>query len=69
MSQFISKVFLHPLFRFFFWLAVTLWLVVFGIRESGWIRWINIIMAFIALGTVIENAVKSVAYFKRDRRG
>ena len=61
------KLFLHPLFRFFFWLAITGWLVVFGIFEGGWIRWINFIIALMGLGVVIENAVKSIAYFRKDQ--
>lgn len=67
MSAFITKLFLHPLFRFFFWLAVAVWLIVMGIFNGGWIRWINFIMAIISLRTVFENAVKSVTYFRKNQ--
>lgn len=66
MSAFITKLFLHPLFRFFFWLMVTVWLIVMGIFNNGWIRWINFIFALISLGSVIENAVKFIAYFRKE---
>lgn len=66
-QKFVTKLFLNPLFRFFFWLAVTVWLIVLGIFSSGWIRWINFIMAIISLGIVIENVVKTVAYFKNTQ--
>lgn len=69
MSVFITKLFLHPTFRLFFWLAVTVWFVVLGIIYGGWVRWVNFIMAFISLGMVIENVIKSVAYFKNDQQG
>lgn len=67
MSACIAKTFLHPLFRFFFWLAASVWLVVMGIFDSGWFRWIDFIVAFILFGSVIENAVKSVLYFRKHQ--
>lgn len=68
MLAFTTKLLLHPLFRFFFWLVVSVWLIVMGIFTSGWIRWINFIMAIISLGNVLENIVNSVRYFQNDKK-
>lgn len=68
MLAFTTKLFLHPLFRFSFWLAVSVWLIVMVIFTSGWIRWINFIMAIISLGNVLENIVNSVRYFQNDKK-
>lgn len=67
MSKTITKLFLHPLFRFLFWSVATLWLIFLGISSSGWIRWIDFLLSLILLGSAIEYAVKSVAYFKKEQ--
>lgn len=67
MLAFTTKLFLHPLFHFFFWLVLTVWLIVMGISTGGWIRWINFIVAIISLGNVIENIVNSIRYFQNDK--
>lgn len=69
MIKTITKIFLHPLFRFFIFLVATVWLTLLGIAESGFFRWVDFILAFILLGSVIENGVKSVAYFQKDQHG
>ncbi|WP_042221837.1 hypothetical protein [Oceanobacillus manasiensis] len=69
MSKTITKIFLHPVFRFFIFLVATVWLTMMGIAESGFFRWVDFILAFILLGAAIENGVRSVAYFQRDQHG
>ncbi len=55
------------MFRFFFWLAVTVWLVIMGIYDNGWSRWTNFFLVIIVGGLVIENALKATAYFRKDQ--
>lgn len=66
MSVFITKVFLHLLFRLLFWSMLAVWLIVNGIFNTGWIRWINYILAIISFGSVIDNLVEFVAYFRKN---
>ncbi len=67
MSRSITKLFLHPMFRFFFWSAAAFWLIFLGISSSGLNRWIDFLLSLIFLGTAIEYAVKSVAYYKKEQ--
>lgn len=67
MSRSITKLFLYPLFRFFFWSVAAFWLIFLGISSSGLIRWIDFLLSLVFLGTAIEYAVKSVAYYKKEQ--
>lgn len=67
MSKAVTKLLLHPLFRFFFFLAASVWLTLMGIAESGFFRWVDFILAIIFLGSVIENGVKTVKYVRKDQ--
>lgn len=64
MSEFITKVFLHPLFHFFFWLAAAVWLFLLGLSESSLFRWVDFILSLIFIGSAIDSAVKTFMYCK-----
>lgn len=64
MGKWVTKILLHPLFRFTFWSVLAVWLVINGVFNTGLISWINYFMAIVSIAQVITNAEESIAYFR-----